>query len=337
MKKQFLLFTMMLLCVFTAAAKIWRVNNNTGVVVDFSSIQAAHDGAADGDTIHLEPSINSYGDLGMSKRLVIISTGQFLSSNPGIQFDTKAPFLNTVNISNTGANNSVLMVRFAGNININSGVSGIALIGCASTSANGNWNCTAGQVIINNADNITVRGGWFSNIRFDNNANNIVISNNIVGNAVANDASSDGIISNNVIHAIDGGPCGPNDGTINNCVVGNNIFNSQQNATFFNCSVSNNIAPGANLPAGNGNLVNVDMSTVFVNSQGGFVDNVYQLKTGSPAIGAGGGGVDCGAFGGGSPFRLAVTPAIPSIYKMQLPATPSGNSMTLTFSTKSNN
>lgn len=318
-------------------AKIWRVNNNSGVTADFSSVQAAHDGASEGDTIHLEPSINGYGDLTMSKRLVVISTGQFLADNPGFQFDTKAPFLNTVNVNNSGANNSVLMVRFSGNININNGVSGISLIRCASTSANGNSGCTAGQVIINNADNIVVKNCWATNIQMQNNSNNIVIANNIIGNLVANEVNCDGIIANNVIHAVAGGPCGPNDGSLNNCVIGNNIFNSQQNATFFNCTVSNNIAPNDNLPAGNGNKINVDMTTVFVNNLGGFVDNVYMLKPGSPAIGAGGGGIDCGAFGGGSPFQLAITPPVPSIYKMSIPATPSGSNMTLTFSTRSNN
>ena len=337
MKKFYILLIPVLLSCLTVNAKIWRVNNNSGVVADFTSIQAAHDGASAGDTIHLEPSINSYGELTMTKKLVIISTGYFLKENHNIQFDTKAPFLNSINISNTGANNSVLMVRFAGNININSGVSGILVSNCVSTTPNGHSSCTAGQININNADNVTIKNSWASNIQFQNNSNNIVIANNIIGNLILNDVSSDGIIANNVIHAIAGGTCGANDGSINNCVVGNNIFNSQQSATFFNCTVSNNIAPGNNLPAGNGNLNSVDMSTVFVNNLGGFVDNAYQLKAGSPAIGAGGGGIDCGAFGGGNPFRLAVTPPIPSIYKMAIPATPSGSSMTLTFSTRSNN
>lgn len=337
MKKNLLFVFFLFLTTANSFAKIWRVNNNTGVTADFTSLQAAHDGASAGDTLHLEPSINTYGSLSMSKRLVIIGTGQFLTENPGIQFDPKAPYVRRIDISNSGANNSVLMVRFTEDIYINSGVSGISLIGCGSTVPTGNWDCNSGKLLINNADNITAKGCWFSNIRFENNSNNVIIVNNIIGNAIGNDATSDGIISNNVIHAMAGGGCGNNDGNLSNCVIGNNIFNTQQNASFFNCNLSNNIAPSGNLPAGNGNQVNVDMSTVFVNNAGGFVDNVYQLKTGSPAIGAGGGGVDCGAFGGSSPFRLACTPAIPSIYKMSLPATPSGSNMTLTFSTRSNN
>ena len=336
--KKFLTLSLLVFLVHQVSfAKIWRCNNNSGVSADFTTVQAAHDAAAAGDTIHLEPSINSYGDLTMNKRLVIIGTGQFIVQNPGIQFDPKAPYLATVNISNSGANNSILMVRHTGNININSGVTGVTLTNCASTDATGHTGCVSGQIIINNADNIVIKNCWATNIRFENNSNNIVITNNIIGNAIFNDATSDGIIANNVIHAVAGGPCGNNDASLNNCVIGNNIFNTQQNASFSNCNISNNIAPGTNLPAGSGNQINVDMSTVFVNNTGGFVDNVYQLKTGSPAIGAGGNGVDCGAFGGGSPFRLAVTPPIPSIYKMSLPASPSGSSMTLTFSTKSNN
>ena len=337
MKKMITLSLLTFVIYQVSFAKIWRCNNNTGVTADFTTIQAAHDGAGNGDTIHLEPSINGYGNLTMSKKLVIISTGQFINENPGIQFDPKAPYLNTINISNAAANNSILMVRYSGNININSGVAGITLINCASAVSTGNWQCNGGVISIDNADNIVIKNCWASNIIFINNSNNIIITNNIIGNAIANDGTSDGIISNNVIHAVAGGACGNNDGSINNCVVGNNIFNTQQNASFSNCNISNNIAPNGNLPTGNSNQVNVDMSSVFVNNAGGFVDNVYQLKTGSPAIGAGGAGIDCGVFGGGSPFKLAVTPPIPSIYKMALPATPSGSSMILTFSTKSNN
>ena len=53
-------------------AKIWRVNNNPGIVADFTTAQAANDngGVNLGDTIHLEPSATSYGTLTTTKRLV---------------------------------------------------------------------------------------------------------------------------------------------------------------------------------------------------------------------------------------------------------------------------
>ena len=37
------------------------------------------------------------------------------------------------------------------------------------TKANGNTGCTAGQININNADNITIKNSWASNIQCQNN------------------------------------------------------------------------------------------------------------------------------------------------------------------------
>lgn len=317
-------------------AKIWRVNNNTGVTADFTTVQAAHDGASDGDTLHLEPSVNSYGNLGMSKRLVILSMGQFADNNPGIHWDTRLPYVGDITINNNGASGSVLMIRTNGRIYLEN-VSNITLMRCASANSSGPPGYVSGYLELANADNILATGCWFTYVYFRSGSNNFLLTNSIIGNCVYNDGGSDGIITNNVINAMGHYAGNANCGSLYNCVIGNNIYNVYQSGSFFNCNVSNNLAPNNNLPDGNGNQRSVDMSTVFVNNAGGFVDNVYQLKPGSPAIGAGGGGIDCGAFGGTSPFRLAMNPPIPSINKMALPATPSGNTMTLTFSTRSNN
>ncbi len=58
---------------------------------------------------------------------------------------------------------------------------------------------------------------------------------------------------------------------------------------------------------------------------------------GNPATGTGFGGIDMGAFSGTTAFVLGLQPAIPAIYQINAPAAPSGNTMTVTFSTKSNN
>lgn len=322
-----------LLSLPAAHAKIWRVNNSTGVTADFTTLQAAHNGAAPGDTIHLEPSLNSYGNLSMTKRLVILGTGAFSTANPDLQADPKHPLVGNITINNTGANGSVISVRFSDGINVSSGVANITLTGCVGDGAAlDNINCCGrSHIDINNADNIVINRSMVTTIRFTNNSNNIVISNNIIWGFVASDASSDGVITNNVIRAGN-----PNDAaTLNNSVVANNIFNRSLNTSFVNCNVGNNFAPGTGTaPAG---FSFADMSTVFVNANAGFVDNAFQLKPGSPALGAGEGGIDCGAFGGGNPYRLGATPAIPSIYRLTVPAAPAGNSMTITFSTRSNN
>jgi hypothetical protein len=333
MKNNFSLLTIFLLVISQAAmAKIWRVNNNTGVQADFTNVQAAHNGAAEGDTIHLEPSNNSYGNLNMTKRLVIISTGAFSVNNPGIQADAKHGFLDNLTISNAGANGSVISVRFSNGININNGVANISLANCVGTGALDNANCCGRPYIeINNADNIFIIRSMATMVSFSNNSNNIICSNNIIYGFIANDGSSDGVITNNVIRA--GNP--DNTVGLSNCVVANNIFNKTMNTSFSNCNLSDNLASGTGTPPAG--FTFVDMATVFENPDGGFVDNVYRLKAGSPANGAGQGGVDLGAFGGSNPFKLGVTPSIPSIYRLTVPASPGGSSMNIIFSTRSNN
>ena len=49
-----------------------------------------------------------------------------------------------------------------------------------------------------------------------------------------------------------------------------------------------------------------------------FIDNGYELAPGSPAIGTGVNGGDCGVFSydtGGYPYVLSGMPAIPAIYE----------------------
>ena len=98
------------------------------------------------------------------------------------------------------------------------------------------------------------------------------------------------------------------------------------------------------VPAGTGNIgvSGGSMgSTVFVGyyAQGTYSnDGRYALKPGSPAIGAGAGGIDCGMFGGTNPYKLSGMPRIPAFYKLTAPSNiTSTNPYTITFSVRSNN
>lgn len=331
----------------TANAKIWRVNNIAGITANFTTIQAAHDGAAAGDTIHLEPSNTSYGNLTMTKKLSIVSTGQFVPENPGFQQDIKMGFVDNVTVSDPAANGSLFSIRYNGSFVIANGtVANISLQNCASIRSNTcsfstNQNENSGVLSIQDADNINVSGGWFAAVNIFGNSQNIMINNNIIGGRIQVSGSSSATIRNNVIAAISASKCASLEADISlvNSLVVNNIFNKGANydGGSTGTTFQNNFSGNGFLPAGNGNVNNVDMSTVFVNAEGGFVDNVYQLKAGSLAIAAGLNGENLGAFGGTNPFRLAVTPAIPSIYKLVVPTTPSGSSMNIVFSTRSNN
>lgn len=66
MRKLFII-TLITLISASSFAKIWRLNNNPGITADFTSLQAAHDGAASGDTLYLESSPSSYATLSCTK------------------------------------------------------------------------------------------------------------------------------------------------------------------------------------------------------------------------------------------------------------------------------
>ena len=105
--------------------------------------------------------------------------------------------------------------------------------------------------------------------------------------------------------------------TITSSTFGNNIIYSGT-LTLTNCDPYNCICNEDQCGTENGNQANVDMIAVFVPS--GTTDGQWQLRNGSPAIGAGLGGVDCGMFGGTDPYVLSGIPDIPMITSLYVPS-----------------
>lgn len=64
MKSLSLLFVFLLVSA-ASHSNVWRLNNLPGTDADFTSLQEAHDDffVEDGDTLYLEASSGSYGDL----------------------------------------------------------------------------------------------------------------------------------------------------------------------------------------------------------------------------------------------------------------------------------
>ncbi|HYM92745.1 MAG TPA: hypothetical protein VET23_01285 [Chitinophagaceae bacterium] len=309
-----------------ANAKIWRVNNNPGVVADFTTAQAAHDAASAGDTIHLEPSANSYGSVIATKRLVWIGIGDFLTQNPGQQFSVDPPSINSLWF-NSGSDGSLAM-----GIEIISGgtfiyAPSVSVIRCKLGGGVGLYAGSDGCLISQcfSTSNISIAGS----------ITNAIISNNILSFfEMGYNTSATAVVTNNVFTQ------GGNDYHLYNTVFQNNILtNNLGFASLVNCNVSYNMSSGSNLPSGNNNVQNVDMATVFQNIVNMYlaVDKDYQLKAGSPAIGAGFGGVDMGAFGGSNPYVLALQPPVPAITNLSTPSSSGGNTIQVTFSAKSNN
>lgn len=325
------LFAVTFLVSTLSFAKIWRVNNNVGVAADFTTAQAANDNASvqPGDTIHLEPSTTTYGALTCTKRLTWISTGAFLGIHPNEQFSGNAARVVSLTAYVAGCANSVFHINVDNNVDINA--NGLRFERCF----------VGGGIYIQNygygiPTNVVVFNSYSVGGMTINYGNNHVITNNIFGASLQVGSSTTlAVITHNVFNTVSNAG-----GTVNNSIVENNIFNKTATPYVFNNStVQYNMAGSPNiLPAGNNNQNGVAMSNVFVNNNG-TDDASFVLKAGSPAIGAGSGtpAVDLGAFGGASPFRQAMQPAIPAIYKIQAPAAPAGNTLNVTFSTKSNN
>ncbi len=304
-------------------AKIWRVNNNVGINADFTTLQAAHNGAATGDTLYLEGSPTSYGALTCTKKLAIIGTGYFLDQNPDLQANAAISKVDAISF-NTGS---------AG-----SSIQGVSL---------------SNSIIYVNVSNILIRRNYFGSpsgtnpiynaqpnlIQIASNASNIFITQNFCVTIYAPGTSTGILIINNLIGiGYEYGYPNVSSTCLNlsaNCIaiVKNNIFRNGQ-VSIFNSNLSNNImyvgalAGTGNLLSNNigngtqfgtasGNQSNVSMASVFELT--GSFDGAYKLKAGSPAIGAGYGStaqipVDAGMFGGTSPYALSGIPAIPSIY-----------------------
>ncbi|MCK9616832.1 MAG: hypothetical protein M0R21_03250 [Lentimicrobiaceae bacterium] len=314
MKKNIPLLLLVLLGLNTMiyAAK-WRVNNISGVNADFTTAQAVNDSSSvlTGDTVYFEGSLNSYGDLTLSKRLVIIGPGYFLGENDSTQANLLPAILGTV-VINPGAENSVITgmttstfyVR-CNNILLKRDNLGQTNIGDAGA-----------------ASNIFILQCWIYRVYITTGSQNVIIKNNIFFNAgawdwnVQNEDGSAALYINNIFQT----NC-----FFHDCEIRNNIFTgpcgTAREGIELNgsCITTNNISACGSLPAGSGNQTSIDMTTVFVYT--GSSDGQYRLLPGSPAIGAGYDGVDCGVFGGSNSYVLSGLPTVPAIWKLDIDGT----------------
>lgn len=311
-------------------AKIWRLNNNANVDADFSTLQAAHDSATNGDTIHIEGSPNSYGSFTFNKKLVLLGTGYFLDENAGSQALLHTSKLDHINFYVGSAGSVVMGIDFRG-YDINVYAHDIVIKRNKFSSPNGNtidyWQGAVHLRYQSNNGNIPVSNvivtqNYGLQIYVHNPSNGILISNNFIGypghggdntTGIALDMHGNAValIQNNIFRR----------GLVRtyNSNLSNNIMYRGQFAGTGNL-ISNNLANASQFGTTNGNQENIDMTTVFVGSGAGVsTDGQWKLKSGSPAIGAGygstsGNSIDAGMYGGQTPYLLAGLPPIPTIY-----------------------
>jgi hypothetical protein len=326
--KHFIVFLLILISA-SAFSKIWRVNNNAGIDADFTTAQLAHDGAAATDTIMFEPSATSYGNMTITKQLVIFGVGYYHGNNYPNSPITTGSTLGTVTF-NAGSGGSLLAGTIQnGNIDINT--SNITIKGVFAPS-------TSYQINLNSATNIVIARCYYVYADLSGTCSSILVTNNLLQGFSASASHSGVVFKNNVISG---------NFTCNSQTMTNNIL-CNGTATISSSALSNNIdarvSPSTAFGSSNGNFGSVLPTAVF---QGGSVsgfsfnfssDGDLQLKVASPAIGVGSGGEDCGMYGGAGPYVLSGLPPIPMLTK--LVSTGIGSDVTpvqITISAKSNN
>ena len=344
-KKAAVLCLIILSFVVIGNATVWRLNNIPGVDADFTTtLQDAVDGVAAGDTIYVEQSPFSYGGATIDKQVILIGGGYWHTENDSTSANTERSIIDDVSF-NVGSEGSILIGISIDKI-INDNVWDFVLI-----------NVNTDDIILERCFiQISVVGGdpVPKLILLNGDVNNIIIqqnwiyfyNNNESGNCIyLNGDTQNVLIRNNFIRSVTNNSTGGypiymetasslNSPQINgNIIIGNMstydclyLNNIQISGNFYNGAggvTANNICNATQFPDSNNNQQNVDMSTVFVDHDL-YIDNGYILAPGSPAIGAGFNGGDCGMFSndyGGNTYRLSGLPAIPAIYEIDFNST----------------
>jgi len=334
MKNVFLVLLSIVLLHSISHATIRRVGYFGSPVagVDYTTFQLAHDAASPNDTIMMHPGSSMGGNI--SKALIIIGPGYFL--NP---VDATFP-------GNAGLQANIKSTSDDGVISFQSGSSNTQIIGCSIR------NLSFDDASLNNilVKRCFITFGNFS-VLFNASANNVIFQQCVFNSSIFGGTGS--LTNLNFLNClfINGGIqfSNPSSGFINNCIFALSGFNLGSGAwlvtncispgpiTGTNTVYNNNVGTSTQFPSGNGNLQNQPWENIFTLT--GSTDAQYTLKAGSPAIGAGIGGTNCGIFGGASPYRLSGIPSVPTIYALTSPqgTIPAGNTVQINLSTRSNN
>ena len=301
-----------------------------------TSFQQAIDASIDGDTIHLEPSDFSYGDVTIAKRLVIIGAGYKLGNaplNPGLQANTQTSMVRNIALVANSDGTQLIGLTFPGG-----NYSGLTMLSTSNILITRNFIALdiyfiqggTGVFDITISENF-MAGGVTQNGNYQNSITNLTIRNNIISGRLAlngfGDQMTNVVVTNNTFSY-------NSSHDLTNAEVAFNVF-YQGNITGTNNTIHENITAAAITGADLATNPVVSMGNVF-NLSMGTDDSKWNILSTSPFDEAG--LSPRGAFSGISPYRLSGIPAIPTIYFLQstLNCLPDGT-VNVTLSTRSNN
>ena len=320
------LLPLLLLLAGTASAQTVRtVDNNVGAPTGpttYSTFEAAHAAAVDGDTIQFVPSPTSYGPITLSRRLTVrggnfrerAEQGGHVVRVETIGFTTSSDPQNPRDPSGSSFE-GLVMYSFNGvgsptvrNLSVRDC---IVLEGVRGGGGNGGG--TLPSLSIKTSVLVGVYGG-------SNTPNIMLFGNLILGGVYLNQANTTQIVDHNLF--VNYGVRG------RNLLVSNNIFLSPVTDGSYSAVTTsvftNNLSfatSGNELPAphptnsGTGNLVNVNPLLVdfpTATTMATVLETDFRFQAGSPAIGAASDGTDIGPLGGATPFTSFFTGGAPT-------------------------
>ncbi len=311
-------------CWLVSNATIWRVNNNPQINANYSSLQDAINSVLvlNGDTVYLENGSYS-GITTLSKSLVIIGPGYFLSASDSTYANPLPALINSLTIQSGGAGSKIMGVSVIGDITLGSGSNNMIIersyvggIVAGSGSSTG--------LIIRQCYLVGGISGYYF-------LSSNVYNNIITGRVLLTNSSGCHNVYNNVIYFTMAytyyGLSAVNASVFNNILIRETAayktycvdFTSSTNSSFDRNIMSQPV--NATFPD---NLYDAVKENIFTGSGG--TEQKWQLKAGSPAIGYGFNGDDCGVYGGPMPYVLAGLPwLLPRIFKANIPSSGNGN------------
>lgn len=330
-------------------ARSWRINSSTEAKADFTSLSEALKSLEvfNGDTLYLDSGCYVSGT-SINKSVTIIGTGFNLSGSP-IKEAVIGSTL-TIETSNVKVEGCVIN----GSVYLDKQTKDVTFERCRIL-----WD-------IKEDSYSTINGpvkflSCFLGKGIDQyNGNNFVISNCIIRGKLSGLNST--TITNNVI--VYNGKDSKTDYAlvdIKNSSISNNIIintntnysvNSDQTVFYYKNNTIKDITPEYNnsivrnvfsteskyaFPNYPDNkFIGATLEDVFV-MEGG-IDAIYELKEGSPALGYGTNGYDCGIFSGPYPFVLSGRPRlVPYIYEATIPNQSTDGKLNITLKIKSQN
>lgn len=301
-----------------ALATIYVVNNSNANPGQFYYLQAAIDSADAGDTLMLQPSSNSYGNVVLDKALTMIGIGH--KPNKDLPLKARIEEIRFAETMGLGSTFIGLWVESFNTTNPPNGVTyysnGITVRNCYVMFFGTNYgnNPSYGE---NYSGDVVIEDSYLRRISFDTYGNNIFLQNNII---VSDDAISFGSAMTNVVvknNLFLRESVGFSTLYANGAVFENNIFfrysPASQYGTLINCVFNNNLTYQTNNDAiiggtntGNNNIIAQDPLFVNLNYSASPIYQPllynYRLQESSPGHNAGTDGQDIGPYGNSITF-----------------------------------